>query len=672
MKRTVRKKALILAVLMAFAFSFQTAGAAFGMAEPSMKAGAEINMLEGMGSALGSTVSDDPITHSIKGNIPAGKIVVVSLSDVPVNRDNDYRLDLISTATGTAPAVIPEPLNRVWHQSSKMTYYKTVDAINQSYKVVVTPKDYLGKYKINVMVVDAIGPFTKLDSLEQPTQSATYVFSNAPEILNADTYKWEEGYYLQRSRIQGNANIFWEHQNQLGYDAVFGVLLWNRESYDVTVALNRRSFKSFMSEGGDEAKSMENAMCGVWEDWFKGRIQEDERMDNFEKVPITIKAHSAQWIHLNKEKYNPFLLKSTFTGVMSISIKKDNNTTLYDGDKLFCDTYVLMQGFENVIASNVGNAKEASASVHLRGSGTGPIISTTVPEKHEITKSNPYRFLISGPEVPRLQSGEHTPLTYYNKEGQAIAVADQYSCNYGIVYRITFSGFTSSKKIQGKIRCNPFSNPDASVDMGGGKVNAGIYIVGHRDKAGNSAIFKKLVHSGQDWIFDNNVPNNGEPVTYYFVAGAMSSLPVEISFVTEEPVPTPQATPKPGKEVVLYINNPMMQTKDGQKEIDPGKGTSPLVVEDRTLIPIRALVEEFAGTIAWDEKEKRVTIQQGTKTIQLWVDSVKSLVNGQEKTLDVVPRVVNDRTLVPLRFVAESFGYEVQWEDKTSRITIRY
>jgi len=61
---------------------------------------------------------------------------------------------------------------------------------------------------------------------------------------------------------------------------------------------------------------------------------------------------------------------------------------------------------------------------------------------------------------------------------------------------------------------------------------------------------------------------------------------------------------------------------------------------------------------------------QETKTIKLVVDSTTAEVNGEEVTLDVPPTVMNGRTLVPLRFIAESFGAEVGWDGETRTITL--
>jgi len=56
----------------------------------------------------------------------------------------------------------------------------------------------------------------------------------------------------------------------------------------------------------------------------------------------------------------------------------------------------------------------------------------------------------------------------------------------------------------------------------------------------------------------------------------------------------------------------------------------------------------------------------------LVVDSTTATVNGATKTLDVAPMVLNGRTLLPIRFITENFGGEVGWEDRTSTITLKY
>jgi len=75
--------------------------------------------------------------------------------------------------------------------------------------------------------------------------------------------------------------------------------------------------------------------------------------------------------------------------------------------------------------------------------------------------------------------------------------------------------------------------------------------------------------------------------------------------------------------------------------------------------------------------ERKVTINFKGTVIELWIDSSKARVNGTEVYIDtnnhsVKPIIINDRTMLPLRFVAESLGCDVGWDPDTRTITITY
>jgi len=129
--------------------------------------------------------------------------------------------------------------------------------------------------------------------------------------------------------------------------------------------------------------------------------------------------------------------------------------------------------------------------------------------------------------------------------------------------------------------------------------------------------------------------------------------------------------------IVLQIDNPYMTVNGVRKEIDPGRGTKPIIKNSRTLLPIRSIVEELGGSIAWDGTERKVTISFKGTTIELWIDKPTALVNGSsvkidQNNIEVVPEIINSRTMLPLRFVAESLGCDVQWEGSTKTITVTY
>jgi photosystem II stability/assembly factor-like uncharacterized protein len=131
--------------------------------------------------------------------------------------------------------------------------------------------------------------------------------------------------------------------------------------------------------------------------------------------------------------------------------------------------------------------------------------------------------------------------------------------------------------------------------------------------------------------------------------------------------------------ITLKPDNPYMTVNGLRQEIDPGRGTKPVIIPkwSRTVVPIRAIVEALGGTIGWDGKERKVTIQFNGTDIDLWIGKAQAHVNGAEKWIDannhdVMPVIINARTMLPLRFVAESLGCKVDWNGTTRTITITY
>ncbi|MCY9665118.1 stalk domain-containing protein [Paenibacillus alginolyticus] len=97
---------------------------------------------------------------------------------------------------------------------------------------------------------------------------------------------------------------------------------------------------------------------------------------------------------------------------------------------------------------------------------------------------------------------------------------------------------------------------------------------------------------------------------------------------------------------------------------------APTIVNDNTLVPIRFVTEALGGNVKWDDKERKVTVVRGDKLIDLWIDNADLLVNGDRVTAEVSPKIMNNVTMVPLRLISEKLGFKVGWEPKNYGITI--
>lgn len=122
--------------------------------------------------------------------------------------------------------------------------------------------------------------------------------------------------------------------------------------------------------------------------------------------------------------------------------------------------------------------------------------------------------------------------------------------------------------------------------------------------------------------------------------------------------------------IVLTIGDPVMTVNGSTAEIDPGRGTAPVIVNDRTLIPVRSLIETMGGTVDWNEETQTATLTYDEDEIRLTLNSTTAYLNDEAQTLDVAPVSINDRTMLPIRFISESLAFEVEWDGDTQTVTI--
>ena len=90
---------------------------------------------------------------------------------------------------------------------------------------------------------------------------------------------------------------------------------------------------------------------------------------------------------------------------------------------------------------------------------------------------------------------------------------------------------------------------------------------------------------------------------------------------------------------------------------------APVIIDDRILVPIRVINETFGGSAAWDNATRTVTLKIDNKTITMQIG----------KTLDkygVAPMIIGDRTYVPIRFVADELGATTLWLEQTKTVVI--
>lgn len=96
----------------------------------------------------------------------------------------------------------------------------------------------------------------------------------------------------------------------------------------------------------------------------------------------------------------------------------------------------------------------------------------------------------------------------------------------------------------------------------------------------------------------------------------------------------------------------------------------PQVINERTMVPVRAIFESMGATVDWNQDTQTVNAQKGSTKVIMKLNSNIVLVNGKETIMDVTLAAIDGRTLAPARYVAESFGYNVGWNQETSTVII--
>ncbi len=128
--------------------------------------------------------------------------------------------------------------------------------------------------------------------------------------------------------------------------------------------------------------------------------------------------------------------------------------------------------------------------------------------------------------------------------------------------------------------------------------------------------------------------------------------------------------------IILQVGEASMMVNGVTQAIDQ-QGTVPVIVESRTFLPVRAIVEALGGSIAWTAAEQKVTIIMGSDVIELFIGKSTARVNGLSVSIDpanakVTPRIVGGRTMLPVRFITERLGGTVVWNDATKTATLTF
>jgi hypothetical protein len=155
----------------------------------------------------------------------------------------------------------------------------------------------------------------------------------------------------------------------------------------------------------------------------------------------------------------------------------------------------------------------------------------------------------------------------------------------------------------------------------------------------------------------------------------------KLTYFSNDTTPTQTSLDQAGNSntvtetVDVYERTTIVMTVDSNDWTKNSEAMTPLetpamILAGRTMIPLRAIVEGLGGTVEWDSVTKTIYIALGQDLMAMIMNNPMAYVNGIPVKLDYPPTIIDGRTLIPVRFVAEYFGCEVLWDEPTRTVTL--
>lgn len=113
------------------------------------------------------------------------------------------------------------------------------------------------------------------------------------------------------------------------------------------------------------------------------------------------------------------------------------------------------------------------------------------------------------------------------------------------------------------------------------------------------------------------------------------------------------------KGITIYVNNEKV-------EFD----VNPVLENGRTMVPLRGVFEKLDAKVDWNKNIMQVVIKDENNEIEMMLDKNKVMVNGEIKDIDTPTEMINSRTFAPLRFISETLGHDIRWDEKTNSVYI--
>ncbi len=137
-------------------------------------------------------------------------------------------------------------------------------------------------------------------------------------------------------------------------------------------------------------------------------------------------------------------------------------------------------------------------------------------------------------------------------------------------------------------------------------------------------------------------------------------------------MPSETAQPVLDTNMIYKINDTSMIFEGVEYAVDEYRNTIPLLIDNRTFVPLRSFIETIGGSVTWVPEADKVHILYQDTSIELWINCNQYTVNGEIKTLDSAPQLIQARTMVPVRAIAEELGFQVDWSDFHEAVSISW
>lgn len=119
---------------------------------------------------------------------------------------------------------------------------------------------------------------------------------------------------------------------------------------------------------------------------------------------------------------------------------------------------------------------------------------------------------------------------------------------------------------------------------------------------------------------------------------------------------------------LVLANDRINVTIDGQAVVFPDQ--QPVIIDGRTLVPAAGVFQTLGFDVVWNRDTRQAILTRANDVIVITIDSAAFTVNGANHTLDVPAQIIGGRTMLPLRAVLESVGYNLNWNRATQTVVI--